>query len=184
MIRNILAVLAGGILAFAWSSLSWMVIPWHQPTMNVFEDEEAVGAAIKQAAPEAGIYTYPGWTDDQEAMEAKHAEGPYVFASIVPSGVGNEMMSMMGKGLLISVVGAGFLLVLMRMVAPEANWKARLTVGIVAAVFVSLVPALLNWNWWHYPAGFTIVAIVDGVIAWSLAALMVALIILPRQAPG
>ena len=58
--RNVTAVLAGGLIAFIWSSISWMAIPWHQPTMNIFEDEESVGRVIKAAAPEAGIYTYPG----------------------------------------------------------------------------------------------------------------------------
>ena len=177
MIRNALSVIAGGMLAFIWSSLSWMVLPWHQPTMNVFENEESVGAMIKEAAPKAGIYTYPGWTDDAEDMKKKHGEGPYVFASIVPGGVGVEMGRMMFNGILISVLGSAFLLILMLVLPPGTSWKQKALVGIVAAIFVSLVPPLLNWNWWHFPMPFTIVAILDGIVAWSIAAIAIALII-------
>lgn len=182
--RIIIAVLVGGVTGFVWSSISWMVIPWHQPTMSIFETEEVVGAAIKEAAPAPGIYTYPGWTDDNEDMEKKHAEGPYVFASVVPAGVGDEMGSMMIGGLLVNIVGAAVLLILIRMVAPDSNWKVRACVASVAALFVSLVPALMNWNWWHFPVGFTVVGIIDNFIAWSLVGLVMALIISPRSAEG
>jgi hypothetical protein len=172
-LRNILAVLAGGAVAFIWSTVSWMVIPWHQPTMSAFEDEASVGQAIKEAAPAAGIYTYPAWTEDAEEMQKKHNEGPYVFASVVPSGVGSEMGSMMLGGFLANLVGAALLLTLMLCV-PDAGWKARTLVAAVAALFVSLVPALMNWNWWHFPLPFTLVAIVDGFIGWTLAGFVMA----------
>ena len=166
--RDLIAVVVAGAAAFVWSTVSWMVIPWHQPTMEIFENEESVGAAIKAAAPVAGIYTYPGWTDDYEGMEAKHEEGPYVFASVVPDGVGGEMGSMMIGGLLASILGAVILLILMRVAEPEPNWKRRALVATVAALFVSLMPAVMNWNWWHFPMGFTIVGIIDNFIAGRL----------------
>ena len=172
-LRNVLAVLAGGAVAFIWSTISWMVIPWHQPTMSAFEDEAAFAQTVKQSALEPGIYTYPAWTDDAEDMQKKHDEGPYVFASVVPAGVGSEMGSMMVGGFLANLVGAALLLTLMLCVT-DAGWKARTLVAAVAALFVSLVPALMNWNWWHFPMPFTLVAIVDGVIAWTLAGFVMA----------
>ncbi len=179
-IRNLTAVLAGGLIAFIWSSISWMAIPWHQPTMSIFEDEESVGRVIKDAAPEAGIYTYPGWTDDTEDMEGKHAEGPYVFASVVPDGVGSEMVGMMVSGLLVNLLGAALLLALMLLV-PHSTWRTRTLVAFVAALFVSVIPALMNWNWWHFPIGFTLVGILDGIVAWTLAGLVMAWIASQRS---
>ncbi len=47
--RNVTAVLAGGLIAFIWSSISWMAIPWHQPTMSIFE-EPGGGAGERDSA--------------------------------------------------------------------------------------------------------------------------------------
>ena len=166
--RNLIAIVVGGLVAFIWSSISWMAIPWHQPTMRVFQNETHVGRTIKEAAPTPGIYTYPGWTDDDADMRNKHDEGPYVFASVVPAGVGSEMSGMMLGGLLISMVGAAFLMTLMQL-SPRAT---SLRVGVVAALFIGVVPALMNWNWWHFPIGFTVVGAVDCFISWTLAVLV------------
>jgi hypothetical protein len=174
-IRSVVAVLAGGVIAFVWSCVSWMVIPWHQPTMSIFENEEAVGRAIQAASPQPGIYTYPGWTDDEADMTKKHNEGPYVFASVVPNGVGSEMAGMMVGGFIANLVGAALLLSLLPR-GPHVTWRERLRVVFVAALFVSLVPALMNWNWWHFPVPFTLVAVVDGIVGWTLAGGVVAVI--------
>ena len=182
-LRIIAAVFAGGLSAFVWSSVSWMAIPWHQPTMSVFEDEESIGSLIKAAAPQAGIYTYPGWTDDAADMEAKHAEGPYVFASIVPSGVGSEMPQMMGMGFVVNLLGAALLLALI-LLLPHPSWGRRTLVAFVAALFIGVVPPLMDWNWWHFPIGFTAVAILDGVVGWTLAGSVMALIVSKKRAPA
>jgi hypothetical protein len=172
-LKTFLVVLAGGAIAFIWSSISWMAIPWHKPTMKGFENPAAISQAIKDASPEPGIYIYPAWTDDADDMKEKHMEGPYVFASILPGGVGDGMGKMMLVGFLANLVGAALLLTLI-MTVPDRGWKARALVGAVAALFVSLVPALMDYNWWHFPVGFTLVAIGDGFIGWTLVALVMA----------
>jgi len=173
--KNVLAVLAGGVAAFIWYSISWMVIPWHQPTMNGFDDAESIALAIKQAAPEPGIYIYPEWTDDAEDKEKQIEGRPYVFASIVPDGIRDGMGEMMVTGLLVNLIGAALLLTLM-LTVPDEGWKARTLVAAIAALFVSLVPALMNWNWWHYPVAFSVVGILDNLIAWTLAGFVMAMI--------
>lgn len=175
--KNAIAVVVGGLLAFVWSTISWMIIPWHQPTMSVFENEEVVAEAIKAGAAEPGLYTYPGWTDDQEDMMKKHEKGPYVMASVVPDGLGGGMGKMMINGLLVSILAAAFLLVLMLMSGPDSNWKQRSLIAMVAGLFVSLIPALMNLNWWHFPVAFSVVAIIDGFITWTIAGVVIALII-------
>lgn len=167
--RNIAAVIVGGLVAFIWSNISWMLIPWHIATMNTFENEDAVGLAIKEASSKPGIYTYPGWSHDTEAMMKKHDAGPYVFASVVPAGVGSGITIMLIKGFLIDILGAAFLLALM-LQARDRN----LRVALIATLFVSLLPALAQWGWWHFPAGFTVVMILDSVIMWMLAAFVMA----------
>ena len=171
--RYLVAVLAGGLAAFVWSSISWMVLPWHQPTLRGFEDEASFGLAVKKAAPAPGIYTYPAWTGDSEEMERKHMEGPYVFASVLPGGLGACMGRMMVCGFIVNVIGASILL-LMMMQVPDQGWKSRMPMVMIGALFVSLVPALIYWNWWQFPLGFTVVGILAGLIAWTLSGFVMA----------
>ena len=172
--KNSLAVFAGAVIAFVWSSISWMVIPWHQPTMKGFENEEAIGQTIKAASPAPGIYTYPAWTDDEGDMQKKHEAGPYVFASVVPAGVGSEMTSMMIGGFLANLVGAAILLNIILLV-PGQGWKLRALLATMAGLFVSLVPALMNLNWWHFPFPFTVVSIADSFISWTAAGIVMSM---------
>ena len=55
----ILAIVIGTILAYAWSSLSWVVFPFHEWTFKTFTNTEAVTQAITANAPESGMYIIP-----------------------------------------------------------------------------------------------------------------------------
>lgn len=177
--RRLLAILAGGIVAFVWSSISWMLLPWHQSTMSGFDQQDTMAAAVKAAATEPGIYVYPEWSDDQEDMQKRFKEGPYVFASIVPGGVGDGMGKMMLFGFISNLIGAALLLILL-LTVPDEGWKARALVATIAAAFVALVPAMANWNWWNFPMGFTVVGILDSLIAWTLAGVVMAKLVAGR----
>ena len=99
-------------MSFAWVSISWMAIPWHQATFSHFKEESAMATAIKAAAEEPGIYLYPSWEDadgnkpQPDVIAAKMKEGPMVFASIVPGGMEMKMGSMMLKGICMHAVAA------------------------------------------------------------------------------
>ena len=181
ILRCAAAILAGGTLAFVWSCASWLTIPWHQSSMSIFENEESVAALVRTAAPHPGVYTYPGWTTDEEAMQAKHERGPYVFASIVPAGVGSEIGTTMATGFALSVLGAAGLFGLMTLSGHDSR-RRRLGLALAASLFIALMPALMHWNWWHFPLGFTFVGVFDEVIAWSLASTaLVAIAPAPRR---
>ena len=49
--RFFLAVAAGGAILFAWSFISWMVLPWHNATLKKFTSEETVSLALLDNAP-------------------------------------------------------------------------------------------------------------------------------------
>lgn len=43
-----------------------------------------------------------------------------------------------------------------------------------------MIDDLPNWNWFAYPADFTIAAVADKVIAWLLAGVALAAIVRPK----
>ena len=168
-----IAIVVGAVVSFAWVSISWMAIPWHQATFSHFKEESAMATAIKAAAEEPGIYLYPSWEDadgnkpQPDVIAAKMKEGPMVFASIVPGGMEMKMGSMMLKGICMHAVAAFVLGFLMLLVGN--TFKERFVLAIGVALFTGTMGHLPNWNWWSFPVGFTVLGILDTVIAWTLA---------------
>ena len=39
--------LIGGIIAFIWMNISWMVLPWHAMTIDTVEDDTQIAHSIK-----------------------------------------------------------------------------------------------------------------------------------------
>lgn len=144
--------------------------------MKGFENEEAIARAIKEAAPEPGFYIYPNWANpgaDQGDLAKVFEAGPIISATVVPDGMGANMVPQMIRGFLISIIGAALLFILMRSMS-NTTFPSQVLVAFVAALFVSLVPSLMGWNWWNDPLPFTLVNIAENTIGWTLAGAVIA----------
>ncbi len=52
MLKRLLAgTVLGGLVMFAWGAVSWMLLPWHQPALQSFANEEVVAAGARRRAP-------------------------------------------------------------------------------------------------------------------------------------
>jgi hypothetical protein len=181
--KCLLAVLAGAVIVFVWLNISWMVLEWHG--IKSVNDQEATGSALKAAAPEDGVYAVPAWKDkDGKMLEpdemAKAAEaGPFAFMVILPDGKKMSMARSMITGFVIQIVGALLLCFLMLMVSggSGSDFKRRVIVAVCFSLAAGLMPALSNWNWWHFPIGYTFATIADSLISWTLAGLAMARIL-------
>jgi hypothetical protein len=75
-----LPILVSSVLIFVASSLIHMVIRWHKADYRRLANEDAVRAAIRAGAPEAGIYVLPFCSEMKDAndpaMVQKFVEGP------------------------------------------------------------------------------------------------------------
>jgi hypothetical protein len=180
----LLAALVGGVIAFAWGAISWMVLPWHHATYSKFTDEEAVVRALEANAPATGVYGIPGGdcggkdlpAEQKKAKQAEMMErmkrGPLVLAVVVRRGMAS-MGPYFVRGFLIGVVVSGLLAWLL---------TRTILVGLLdRALFVSLagsagtVAVRLNeWNWHGFTARYTLVNVVEGFVGWFLAGLGIA----------
>jgi hypothetical protein len=167
MKNNVLAVVLGGCVLFAWGFVSWALLPWHNTVANKFADEAAVAQVLKQNAPRAGIYWLPFAEEDHKPGEAA------MFANVLPDGFDMNMGKLMGIGLLGQFVSALLVLLLVRQTAGLDYWRR---VGFIALVgltigFVSHFP---YWNWFGFSNGYILVMLLDILIAWVLAGLVMA----------
>lgn len=159
--------LLGGIVVFFWGMVSWMVLPWHDATLRAFDDDAAVAPVIEGSAPKDGVYILPNPHQREDFKPG--ADALLVFASVrrgIP-GMGRAM----GLNLLLHVASA--LLLTWLLFLANLGFADRLKLVGAVALFAGLVSHVPYAIWWGFPCGYTLVAVVDTVIGWSLAGLAI-----------
>lgn len=172
MIRSISAAIVGSIIVFFWGFLSWTIMDWHQP--REFEQAEKFRNAVATIAPKHGIYMLPGNTEDGKIDIEKREQGPFVYAVVRPGARDDlSMTRAMAGSYLTALIGSVALAAMMQMGAK--SFIPRVLIGFFAGVLVGTAGALPALNWFEYPLDQAIPILADGVIAWSLAGLAMAM---------
>ena len=167
LLKKTAAVIASAVILLVWGAVSWMVLPWHQMVANQFANESEVAETIGANAPKPGIYYLPFSHEDHKAGETA------AFVNALPKGYAPAMT----KQLLIQFVGdLVSVLIVIYLLSQTAGLGYWGRVGFVALVgaavgFISHFP---YWNWFGFPTPYVAVIIIDSLIAWFLAGLMIA----------
>jgi hypothetical protein len=165
--------LLGGAFLFAWSAVSWMVLPWHNAGFNAFTPEEPVLAAIDAAAPQSGVYLAPSPKPD-----GAPAPGPFAHVIVKKAGYGS-LGRAMGLGFLGNLLSAFLATLLLLQLGPRS---------LVEKVLFLLTAAVLAWSgryladvaYWGLPWRNALVDLADLLIAWTLAGSALAWLTRPR----
>lgn len=186
--------LSGAIILFIWGMVSWMVLPWHNMTMSGFKDEAAIEKIILEQAPSKGVYILPYWNckaDPAMSKEEKKAlmeqncvkmmKGPFAFAVINPQGTGMSMNASMIGSFVIQLIGALLVTALLSK-ANIQNYFCRVIFTTMFGLAAGVVCFLPGWNWWGFPVNYTLISILDLVVGWFLAGLVLAAIVKNNQA--
>jgi len=155
------------MVLFAWGFLSWAVLPWHNAVANQFADESAVSEVLKENAPAAGMYYLPF------AQEDPKPGAVFAMANVLPDGFDTGMGGMMGLGLLGQAVSA-MLVLLLLCKASNLDYWGRVCYVALAGLTIGFVSHFPYWNWFGFSTAYTLVIIVDSLIAWFLAGLVLA----------
>lgn len=168
--RVIIGGLLGGIILFAWGAVSWMALPWHMQTLHGFKDEAAVIQTVKSNAVESGVYFLPLQEQHADVTQIK-APGPLVFAAVYQEGMTSMVPSLI-RGLIAEIIAA--FLVTWMVMQTNLGYLGRLGFILVFAIAGSVLTHFAYWNWFHFAPDFTLVEIVDILVAWFLAGLVIA----------
>lgn len=168
--RLLIGGLLGGIILFAWSAISWMVLPWHMQTMHGFKDEAAIIQAVKANATETGVYFLPLQGQHADVTQVQ-APGPMVVAAVSQEGMTSMVPSLI-RGLIAAIIAA--LLVTWMVMRTNLGYLGRVGFIMIFAIAGSVFTHFAYWNWFHFAADFTLVEIADVLIAWFLAGLVIA----------
>lgn len=170
----------GGFVAFIWTNISWMVLPWHGMTISTIKNEAPLAQAIKANITESGLYILP-WSDNHTEQEMqkvnqKLEQGPYIYMIVHPDGFKKSMLKMMSFGLFTNIL-----------IALMLTWLLTKTNGLgyiqkvgfieIAAVAGALVIIVPNLIWWQFPVSHTLVTIADTALTWGFAGLVIGKIV-------
>jgi hypothetical protein len=189
----ILGTLLGGLVAFAWSTVSWELLGWHEKTMATFQNEDDVAGVIRSHAPRDGTYILPGqpqaagMTAEQKnvalsLMMEKAQRGPLVVATVRLGGFGSFGRAMAIQAL--SLLAAAFLLTWLLLQTRGLSYARRVAFVAVAGFAAGVIVDIPNWNWWGFSGAYTAVDIADFTIMWLLAGLVIAKIAKPPVTTG
>ena len=168
-----LPILVAAVLVFVVSSIIHMFLGYHWNDMRVAPQQDALLAAVRDLKIPPGDYGLPK-ADSMQLMRspeyvAKANQGPLVFMTVAPGGMG------MGKSLLqwflyLVVVGILCAYIAGRELAPGASYlKVFRIVGFTA--FVAYAMALPQASiWYRRDWRTTLISMFDGLVFGLLTA--------------
>ncbi len=191
MKRIVIAGVAGAVVLFIWSSISWMLIPWH--LMDKLPGEEGIRQTLKLTQAERGVYWIPGEdlsidksaltgaeTDAmKEAMNQAHRDGPIAMVVYDPKG-GSPRFWTVVTGLLLNFLVATTAAVLLTLAAPALpGLHGRVIFVVLLGVYTAIGTHLMNWNWMNYPLKFSLEMAGDTLVASVLLGVTLGVLVRP-----
>ncbi|CCB88600.1 hypothetical protein [Simkania negevensis] len=190
--RIIFGGILGGIIAFVWSFVSWMVLPWHEWTLQSFSNEEFVSWVIKENVKKDGVYIIPHKGSSKTALtpselkdkvdpdKSKTKEGPFIYAQIKRKGIDYTSPKQYIISFLTQFVGASLISFLL-LKAAESSYMGRLLFVTTMGLIIGVLGSIPNWNWFGGGNLFLLISVADLVITWFLAGLLMAAVV--KQKP-
>jgi hypothetical protein len=179
--RVFIAGLIGSIVFFMWGAAAHMFLGLGDRGMHVGTPWQGTLAALKQDAPEPGIYYLPSTTQDkmadaaaQSALQAEAAGQGYAWIVYHPGGnpgavdMGPNLAKQYATDFLSSMIVA-FVLAL-----GAFGFGKRVAIAVLMGVFAWLVVSVTYWNWYLFPLDYTLGLLGKFTVGWALAGAAIA----------
>ena len=195
--RILLGSLVGSVVVFVVSSI-WHLTPGlGEIGVKALPAEETVLAGLSTSIHEPGFYYFPapnmapGRTKeqrkaDQAAYLEKYRRGPSGGLVYRPGGEGGEELNfgkLMAYQFLFGLAGSFIIAWVLALTAGSTTFGSRAWLALLIALFGGIVYALPEWNWYGFPASYTIASIASMLVSWGIAGLAMAAIV-KRPAAG
>jgi len=181
--QAIYSILSGTILLFVWNAVSWMVLPFHSNTLNTIPDSVIQPAEVlKETMPESGVYHYPGLPEGNSAaaieeIEAKLAEGPRITLMVYRNEP-TELFELSSFifGAVTNLVTALIVFLIISRLGVTSLKSAVLTCLLIGAA-AAIVSDISQMNWYMFPLDYTLINVVDKLVAFGLLGLIFGLFV-------
>jgi hypothetical protein len=191
MSKKLLAAVLGGIAYFAWSSVAHMALPLGKAGFKeVPGGEQAITSAMSANIHDRGMYLFPGLGLPENATSAqqsaamnermrKVASGPsglLIYNTSRSDGLGGQL----AIEFLTNVLQIGLAVMLLsftRLTSFAARWRFVTIAGILACISTNIS----YWNWYGFPAGYTLAYTFTVAMGFVFAGLVVARLLKPAE---
>jgi hypothetical protein len=182
--RIVIAGIVGGIAMFVWTSIAHVALPLGQVGFSQIPNEKPVLSAMQDSiGSRPGLYFFP-WTDmkSSDAMaqaEAKMKVNPSGLLVYHPPGASGMTAQMLiiefVKEVVVSLIAA--ILLAQTLLASYAG-----RVGFVAltGLAAGLTTNVSYWNWYGFPADYTIAYAGIDITGYVVAGLAIAALLKRR----
>lgn len=192
MTRVILSGFVAGLVVFIWGFVSHVLLPLGQTGIQSLPNEESVLPVMRENIARPGFYFFPGMEEtpgagreqqaaSMKAWEERLRRGPSGILVYQPGGSRPMSPRQLGTEALTNILGALIAAALLAMAgAGLASFGARVFFVALLGLFASLAVDLSYWNWCGFPGSYTVAALVDQVVGWTLAGLVLGAMLKPR----
>lgn len=186
--RTLIAGVLGGMVLFAWGAISHMALGLGDMGIKVMPREDAVLTAMRDNVPEPGFYFFPGGVmsgeptaEQQKRWEEKYRQGPTGILIYQPQGW-EPFDPMQFITELLADIGAALIAAFLLSAAGAAlvGFASRVVFVTALSLVASLDLHVSYWNWYRFPADYTLGVIADALIGWVLVGVVLAAILKPR----
>jgi hypothetical protein len=171
----VLGTILGGLAMFVWGAVFHMVLPYGTLVFLRFSDENTVARAITANAPRSGVYFLPYMPEGDpagvQAAQEKLARGPFVFAAVRIGAMGDSTSYFVTQ-LVIRLLAALLATVLLLQARPDTA-AARALFAALVGLAGWTAEALPHWNWYAFSTIFTLAGLLDTVVGFALAGLVI-----------
>ncbi len=188
----LLAAILGGVVFFFWGYVAHEVLGLGEVGIKDIPNEQVVVPQLRGSITEPGFYFIPGAglppnpTSEQkkaamQQFQQKAASGPYGILVYHP--IGGDVLSMgrqLGREFGLNVIVALIVSILVAW-AGLASFGSRLGFVTLAGIMVTLLTNVEYWNWYGFPANYTLGIMATQVIGFFLAGIVIALIVRPKS---
>jgi hypothetical protein len=183
MRRILLGGLLGGLAMFIWTSIAHMVLPLGAAGIReIPNDADMVNALHTKLGESSGFYMYPGMgTGGMAGYAQKLAANPSGLLIYHPPGVQTLTPGQLVTELLTEIAEAllvAWLLTQTRL----AGYGSRVVFALVCGILAAIATNVSYWNWYGFPASYTIATMTTEVVGVLVAGLVVAKFVVPVKA--
>jgi hypothetical protein len=186
--RVLLAGIVAGIVSFLWGLLAHVALNLGGSTMKSIPEEPAVVSSMSAHMKEPGFYFFPSMIDRPKASleQQKAAQAAYLKAyETRPHGVliynppngPLNFSARLGRQLAIEIACGLIAACLLAMAASSLPFGARILFVALLGLFASMSVDAPYWNWYGFPTAYFRAQLIEEVVGWTLAGVVLAAMI-------
>ncbi len=178
--KTILAGLVGGVVLFLWGGLAHMALPLGEVGFSSAPNEDAVLDAMRANIHQSGLYFLPWNAPDKrdeastKAWEEKAKRGPVALIVYQTSSEGEmtgaQLGTEFGSNVLVGILAA------MVLANIGGSMMARAGMAGLMGLMSSLDIYFSYWNWYKFPADYTLAQMGIQVVGFVLMGAAIAAI--------